>query len=85
MTDEEEIRPLKTRAELASDLATFAEADKLDLVLELLVKSGLVFRWTELQAQLYQLVHDYLVTFIRQQQQLDKNAEIRGTAKAKSN
>ena len=75
LTDEEEIRPLKTRAELASDLATFAEADKLDLVLELLVKSGLVFRWTELQAQLYQLVHDYLVTFIRQQQQLDKNAE----------
>jgi WD40 repeat protein/AAA+ ATPase superfamily predicted ATPase len=75
LTDEEEIRPLKTRAELASDLATFAEADKLDLVLELLVKSGLVFRWTELQAELYQLVHDYLVTFIRQQQQLDKNAE----------
>jgi WD40 repeat protein/tetratricopeptide (TPR) repeat protein len=75
LTDEEEIRPLKTRAELASDLAAFAEADKLDLVLELLVKSGLVFRWTELQAQLYQLVHDYLVSFIRQQQQLDKNAE----------
>ncbi|MBD0394827.1 MAG: hypothetical protein ICV52_13505, partial [Microcoleus sp. C1-bin4] len=53
LTDEEEIRPLKTRAELASDLATFAEADQLDLVLELLVKSGLVFRWTELQAELY--------------------------------
>ena len=75
LTDEDDIRPLKTRAELASDLATFAESDKLNLVLELLVKSGLVFRWTELPAELYQLVHDYLVSFIRQQQELDKNAE----------
>ena len=75
LTDEEDIRPLKTRAELASDLAIFAATDKLDLVLELLVKSGLVFRWTELPAELYQLVHDYLVSFIRQQQELDKKAE----------
>ena len=75
LTDENDIRPLKTRAELASDLATLAESDKLDLVLELLVKSGLVFRWTELPTELYQLVHDYLVSFIRQQQELDKNAE----------
>jgi len=75
LTDENDIRPLKTRAELASDLATFAESDQLDLVLELLVKSGLVFRWTELPAELYQLVHDYLVSFIRQQQESDKKAE----------
>jgi WD40 repeat protein/tetratricopeptide (TPR) repeat protein len=75
LTDEDDIRPLKTRAELASDLATFEEADKLDLVLELLVKSGLVFRWTELPAELYQLVHDYLVNFIRQQRELDTRAE----------
>jgi WD40 repeat protein len=75
LTDEDEIRPLKTRAELASDLAIFAATDQLDLVLELLVKSGLVFRWTELPTELYQLVHDYLVSFIRQQQELDKKAE----------
>jgi hypothetical protein len=75
LTDENDIRPLKTRAGLASDLATFEEADKLDLVLELLVKSGLVFRWTELPTELYQLVHDYLVSFIRQQRELDTNAE----------
>ena len=75
LTDEDEIRPLKTRAELASDLATFEEADKLDLVLQLLVKSGLVFRWTDLPAELYQLVHDYLVSFIRQQRELDTKAE----------
>ena len=76
LTDEDDIRPLKTRAELASDLATFAESDQLNLVLELLVKSGLVFRWTELPAELYQLVHDYLVSFIRQQQELDNKAEV---------
>ncbi|MEG3975373.1 WD40 repeat domain-containing protein [Microcoleus sp. herbarium8] len=75
LTDENEIRPLKTRAELASDLATVAESEKLDLVLELLVKSGLVFQWMELPAELYQLVHDYLVSFIRQQQELDNKAE----------
>jgi WD40 repeat protein/tetratricopeptide (TPR) repeat protein len=75
LTDEDDIRPLKTRAELASDLATFEEADKLDLVLELLVNSSLVFRWTELPAELYQLVHDYLVSFIHQQQELDTKAE----------
>ncbi|MGL5063491.1 MAG: hypothetical protein ACRC62_26205, partial [Microcoleus sp.] len=75
LTDEDEIRPLKTRAELASDLATFEEADKLDLVLELLVNSSLVFRWTELPAELYQLVHDYLVSFIHQQEELNTKAE----------
>ncbi len=75
LTDEDDIRPLKNRAELALDLATFEEANKLDLVLELLVKSGLIFRWTELPAELYQLVHDYLVSFIRQQQELDTKAE----------
>ncbi|MDQ2096262.1 MAG: WD40 repeat domain-containing protein [Tychonema bourrellyi B0820] len=75
LTDEDDIRPLKSRAELALDLATFEEADKLDLVLELLVKSGLIFRWTELPVELYQLVHDYLVSFIRQQQESDTKAE----------
>ena len=75
LTDEDDIRPLKTRAELASDLAKFAESDQLNLVLKLLVKSGLVFRWTELPAELYQLVHDYLVSFIRQQQESDNKAE----------
>jgi WD40 repeat protein len=77
LTDEDDIRPLKNRAELALDLATFEEAHKLDLVLELLVKSGLVYQWTELSAQLYQLVHDYLVSFIRQQQELDVEAQFK--------
>lgn len=75
LTDENDTRPLKTRAELATDLATLEESDKLDLVLELLVKSGLAFRWTEVPVELYQLIHDYLVAFIRQQEELDRQSE----------
>ncbi|MDZ8222587.1 eIF2A-related protein [Nostoc sp. ChiVER01] len=67
LTDESGTRPLKTRAELATDLA--AEADKLDLVLEIFVASRLVLLLPESPADRYQLVHDYLVSFIRRQQQ----------------
>ena len=70
LTDENDTRPLKTRAELAADLARYQEDDKLELVLDILVKSGLVFRIKEMPAELFQLVHDYLVTFIRQQQEI---------------
>ncbi|HEY9641174.1 MAG TPA: hypothetical protein V6C57_11870, partial [Coleofasciculaceae cyanobacterium] len=68
LTDENGTRPLKTRAELAADLS--AETEKLDLILEILVASGLVFLLPEAPADRYQLVHDYLVNFIRQQQGL---------------
>jgi WD40 repeat protein len=40
--------------------------DKLDLILKILVGSGLVFRVPEEQQDRYQLVHDYLVEPIRQ-------------------
>ncbi|MBN3891406.1 MAG: hypothetical protein HWQ43_20355 [Nostoc sp. JL31] len=66
LTDENGTRPLKTRAELAADLVV--EADKLDLVLEIFVASRLVLLLPESPADRYQLVHDYLVSFIRQQQ-----------------
>ncbi|MEH2040959.1 nSTAND1 domain-containing NTPase, partial [Nostoc sp.] len=66
LTDENGTRPLKTRAELVANLA--AEADKLDLVLEIFVASRLVLLLSESPADRYQLVHDYLVSFIRQQQ-----------------
>jgi WD40 repeat protein/tetratricopeptide (TPR) repeat protein len=75
LTDDNDTRPLKTRAELAADLASLQEAKKLDLVLEILEKSGLVFRWKEMPAELYQLVHDYLAAFIRQQQKVDRALE----------
>ncbi|WP_298906698.1 hypothetical protein [uncultured Nostoc sp.] len=74
LTDENGTRPLKTRAELAADLP--AEVDKLDLVLEIFVASRLVLLLPESPADRYQLVHDYLVFFIRQQQGNEILAEL---------
>jgi tetratricopeptide (TPR) repeat protein len=67
-------RPLKTRDELEADLLALQlseSVEKLDLVLEVLSGSGLVFLVPETPADRYQLVHDYLVSFIRQQQESD--------------
>ncbi|BAY77047.1 WD-40 repeat-containing protein [Nostoc linckia NIES-25] len=75
LTNENNTRPLKTRAELVKDLAT--EAQNLDLVLEILVGSGLVFRVLETPADRYQLVHDYLVPFIRQQRSAELLAKLK--------
>ncbi|OUL35782.1 hypothetical protein BV372_09765, partial [Nostoc sp. T09] len=74
LTDENNTRPLKTKAELAAALV--AEADKLDLVLEILVTSGIVFLIPQSPADRYQLVHDYLVAFIRQQRGAELLAEL---------
>lgn len=72
LTGENNTRPPKTREEIETDLKALEkglvkEAEKLDLVLEIFRKSGLVFLIPELPADRYQLVHDYLVSFIRQQ------------------
>ncbi|NER50002.1 MAG: sugar-binding protein, partial [Symploca sp. SIO1A3] len=77
LTDEQNTRPLKTRADLTRDLQLLkgnlgAVSDQLDLVLKIFVASGLVFLVPETQGDRYQLVHDYLVTFVRQQ----KTAEL---------
>jgi hypothetical protein len=85
LTDEKGTRPLKTRDELEQDLQTLvadltAQESKLDLVLEIFVQSGLVVLLPEIPADRYQLVHDYLVFFIRQQQGqelLEELAELR--------
>jgi WD40 repeat protein len=74
LTDEKGTRPLKTRAEVERDLQALAagftaEACRLDLVLNIFVDSGLVVLLPELPADRYQLVHDYLAAFIRQQQE----------------
>ncbi|RUT03452.1 hypothetical protein DSM106972_050910 [Dulcicalothrix desertica PCC 7102] len=70
LTNENGTRPLKTRSELETDLKTFDLISdiEIDLVLEVLVGSGLVLEVREVPANRYQLVHDYLVRFIRQQQ-----------------
>lgn len=79
LIDENNTRPLKTKAELATELALFKETDpdKLDLVLDILVESGLIFRWQEASTEFYQLVHDYLADFIRQQQRFNERLELK--------
>jgi hypothetical protein len=67
LTDENNTRPQKTLAELAADLAS--DSERLDLVIEIIVKSGLVLEVPATPIQRYQLVHDYLVPFIRQWEQ----------------
>ncbi|HEY9829666.1 MAG TPA: hypothetical protein V6D26_03745 [Stenomitos sp.] len=74
LTDENNTRPLKTRNEIATALR--AETKKLDLVLQVFVQSGMVLLLPESPAKRYQLVHDYLVTFIRQQKGSDLIAEL---------
>ncbi|MDZ8082465.1 MAG: hypothetical protein RMX35_25805 [Nostoc sp. DcaGUA01] len=72
LTDENRTRPLKTSDNLAEDLKTadiVSNKQQLNLVLEILVGSGLVLNIPEDPADRYQLVHDYLVSFIRQSQQ----------------
>ena len=64
LTDENNTRPLKTKAELVKESPFNLE--KLELVLKIFVDSGLVFLLPEKPAALYQLVHDYLVGFIRE-------------------
>jgi len=63
LTDEKGTRPLKTKYELANELEL--PANQLDMVLEILVGSGLAFLLREEPEHCYQLVHDYLVAPIR--------------------
>ncbi|MEH1768738.1 MAG: nSTAND1 domain-containing NTPase [Nostoc sp.] len=108
LTDDKGTRPLKTRAELEGDLHTLGvETNKLvetlhvtslqspsnlDLILEIFVQSGLVVLLPENPADRYQLVHDYIAAFIRQQQEpklkqvmaeLEKEREQRKLSEAK--
>ena len=75
LTEENGTRPPKTRAELAGELEDAeleSKDEQLDLVLEILTKSGLLMLLPDAPADRYQLVHDYLVSFIRQK----KDAEV---------
>jgi hypothetical protein len=75
LTDEDResrlYRPLKSREDLEEELQLWGVgylAEQLDLVLEILVGSGLVFWLPEIPIDRYQLVHDYLVSYVRQEQ-----------------
>ncbi len=74
LTDERETRPLNTQGELLASLPG-TPPEKLELVLEILEESGLVFRWTEIPSAPYQLFHDYLVDFIRRQEEEELEKE----------
>jgi len=74
LTDENNNRPLKTSAELARESGI--DSAKLNLILEILEKSGLVFLLPGFPVNRYQLIHDYLVEFIRQKQQVDLQEEL---------
>ena len=63
LTDEKETCPQKKFAELAANLRI--ELVELELVLKMIVKSGLVLEVPGTPKR-YQLVHDYLVPFVRQ-------------------
>ncbi|HEY9649913.1 MAG TPA: hypothetical protein V6C95_04570, partial [Coleofasciculaceae cyanobacterium] len=74
LTDENDNRPLKTPGELATESGL--DTQQLDLILEILEKSGLIFLLPEVPANRYQLIHDYLVEFIRHKKQLKIQLEL---------
>ncbi|MFM7600234.1 MAG: hypothetical protein ACKO7R_03395, partial [Pseudanabaena sp.] len=53
------------------------EAENLSLVLAVLVGSGLAFRVSSSPDDRFQLIHDYLVSFIRKKYKIDLAAELR--------
>lgn len=80
LTNEKNTRPLKTRRELKEDLENVEiEAKKLNLVLEVLVGSGLVLMQPDMPENFYKLVHDYLVPFIRKQRSARLASQLRVT------
>lgn len=82
LTDEKNTRPLKTRSDLISELTALPidgvmDSQQLELVLKIFVGSGLVVLLPEKPEDRYQLVHDYLVEFIRQQEGFGIVAELK--------
>jgi WD40 repeat protein len=75
LTDENNQRPFKTRAQLAIELEEVEDPEKLDLVLEILVRSGLVVLFPDVPER-YQLIHDYLVDLIRNLQEQESSLQI---------
>ncbi|MGB7313766.1 MAG: hypothetical protein WA939_12590, partial [Nodosilinea sp.] len=63
-------RPQKSREDLEEELSLHGidyQEDQMDLVLDILVGSGLVFLLPDIPIDRYQLVHDYLVSYARQE------------------
>ncbi|NEO88377.1 MAG: hypothetical protein F6J87_29730, partial [Spirulina sp. SIO3F2] len=80
LTDEDNTRPLKTRQEIEQAierLGSNSPIATLDLVLDILVEAGMVFLIPSAYGNQYQVVHDYLVPFIRKQQEENREAQLR--------
>ena len=77
LTEEQGTRPLKTRTELAEEAGV--DRNQLAPVLYILVGAGLVFELPSASIRYYQLVHDYLVPFIRREQRPELMAELKQT------
>ncbi|OKH39857.1 hypothetical protein NIES2101_35260 [Calothrix sp. HK-06] len=81
LTDEKGTRPLRTKIELAVALTKSAETlfnldSDWELILDILIGSGLVLRMREESGDRFQLVHDYLVEPIRQKNNYGIVAEL---------
>ncbi|WP_413175072.1 eIF2A-related protein [Anabaena azotica] len=74
LTDESNQRPFKTKAELSAELAELEDSNQLELILNILVSSGLVVLFPDVPER-YQLIHDYLVNLIRYLQQQESSLQ----------
>jgi hypothetical protein len=75
LTDESNQRPFKTQAELSAELAELEDSNQLELILKVLVSSGLVVLFPDVPER-YQLIHDYLVDLIRYLQQQESSLQL---------
>ncbi|PZU94049.1 MAG: hypothetical protein DCE90_15580 [Pseudanabaena sp.] len=84
LTDDQSKRPLRTYNELRTGvLAYSSDLGAFNATLKILVGSGLVFQLLETSNNRYQLVHDYLVPFIRSQKEIglrDELTKVRSSA-----
>ncbi len=90
LTEENNTRPFQTYSEITKDLQLFSNEvkyskERLELVLEILVKSGLVCSIPDISSTRYQLVHDYIARFIRQQQEAQFIQKIEQARQAQAN
>jgi WD40 repeat protein len=81
LTDDQGKRPLQNYTQLRTGLLSYSINNtkldsELDLVLEILTGSGLISQISEGANYRYQLVHDYLVPFIRANQESELIAEL---------
>ena len=74
LTDDNNKRPFKTRAELTLELSELEDTGKLELILDILIRSGLVVIFPNVPER-YQLIHDYLVSLIRSLQQQESGLQ----------